>query len=235
MLNAISNIDVLIGFAIVIAMVIYGILSKGHKNEEEYFVASRKVGPFILSGTMAAGVVGGGILLIFSGFTYRYGIGAFSIFAGISLGLLLLSPIAKAYKSLVDKNHFYSLPDLFTYKWGNKSGALASIIIFIWSLGFILLQLSAAGKLLSILIPISYVASVTITALLVLSYVLLNGFVAVIKTDVIQYGATLLFFAILAFFVIPKPEFKLTDSYFTTMSIADIIGFFILGFFNIIT
>lgn len=232
--NVISNLDIIIGLIIIIAMVIFGLLTKIRNDDESYFLASREITTLYLSGTMAAGVVGGGVLLVFSGYAYQYGYSALSIFLGTSTGLFLLPIYAKRYKIIADTNLLYSFPDLFLLKWGKSASTLSSIVIFLWASGFIIMQLIAAGDLLRILVPLSYNTCVILSATAVLLYIIPKGYKAVVKTDLIQYSATIFFFLILAIIVLPHVNYEKALTHFESTKIEDVFGFFFLGLLNII-
>ncbi len=228
------NINLLVGFIFIVVLVFIGIKYRGKKTDDEYLVAGRSVGPYILAGTLAAGVVGGGIILTFSEYAYQYGMGALSIFGGIAIGLLALVFIANKYKPEIDKQYLYSFSDFFNYKWGKLAGLLATIVIAAWAFGFIIMQFIAAGVLLSNMLPIHYEYGIILSAVIILIYLMVGGFRAVVITDIFQFGGLFVFLIIIIGFALPHVDYSNTLNLFTQMKIEEIIGFFILGFLNVI-
>jgi SSS family solute:Na+ symporter len=226
--------DVAIVATGLIVTVTVGLLAYRSKSDNNYFVADRRLGAVVLAFTMAVGIVGGGVLVIFSEYTFTYGLSALWIFAGLALGLLALLPIAGHYKPNADRQGLYTLPDLFAYTWGDLAGALAAIVVAGWSAGFVILQLISCGKLLGHLLPIPYWMCVTIGGVTVLGYVPFGGLRSVVFTDVLQYCALGVFLVIVAFFAVPQTDYAFVQAHTASMSWADAAGFFLLGGLNIV-
>ncbi|MGA7675293.1 MAG: hypothetical protein WCA78_09645 [Rhizomicrobium sp.] len=231
--NPISIGTALIALAIMIAI---GLRGSRKFTEEEYLIGGRKIGAWLLAGTMAAGVIGGGVLLVFFEYVFRYGLSAFWIIGGLVVGLVCLNWIAVRYKPLADKQGFYTLPDLYRFFWGPTSGVLATAIIFAWTCGFIIMQLISAGTVLHAMTGWNYNWGVVIAAATVGSYLLASGYKAVVATDVAQYCALLVVLVLFAFFALPAVGVSGLHSAVSgaSLNIGDAIGFFLLGALNII-
>ena len=203
-------------------------------SEEDYLVGGRRVSWLQLSLSIAAEVLGGGVMLVFSRFAYSFGLSSLCIIGGIVIGTFLLIPIALRYKNLADTQGFYSLPDLFRYKWGKFAGWTSTCVVAIWTLGFIAMQLVAAGKLLNFMIGSNYLIGVTAAAAIVASYLIIGGFRSVIVTDCLQYVAlaVVLFIALPASFM--KIDWGSTLAHAGQMDPAEALGFLILGGLNMV-
>ena len=212
-----------------------GIFTTRRGTEDDFFVCGRRLGAFTLGGSMAAGVVGGGVLLVYSEYAYNFGLSAFTIFLGLAVGLIALLFIAPRYKEEADKQQLYTLPDLFSLKWGRMSGLLASLVVVLWAFGFVVMQLIAASILLRELIPeLSSSVCVIIAAVVTLSYLIVGGLRSVVITDVIQYLVLVIFFAAVGLFSLFRTDLSGAVQGATSLSMSDAAGFFILGALNVV-
>jgi SSS family solute:Na+ symporter len=228
-----SNTDILVALCLLVAVFIAGIISYKKSTEEEYLIASRRIGTVVLGGTMAVCIIGGGVILLFSQYAYEYGVTAFAIFGGLGIGLAALIFITKHYKPQADEQHFYTIPDLFSFQWGKTAGFIATLVVIGWAFGFVIMQLISSGILLEELLPLPYELCVILSVIIVLIYLIAAGFRAVVVTDVIQYAALALFLIIIAIFAIPKVDYVTISKHFGQMGLADALGFFVLGALNI--
>lgn len=212
--------------------------NRGHRTRttEDFFIGGRNVSAGKIGGTVAAGVIGGGVILVFAEYTFRYGLSALSIIAGLFLGILLIVRVALPFKKIADNQRFYTLSDLYYYEWGRKSGFISTIIIGLWTLGFIVMQLISAGEVLHSMTGWRYEWGVIIAAITVSSYLIVSGFKAVVITDVLQY----IVLVVLLIFILPLASSRITFGHDLSrvmllhMNWWEAIGFFLLGSLNII-
>jgi SSS family solute:Na+ symporter len=205
-------------------------------SEEDYLVGGRDVAYGPLSAAIAAGVVGGGILLVYTEYAFRFGLAALFIIGGIVLGTALMVPVAKKFKRVADAQMFYSLPDLYHYLWGPRAGFLATVTIFFWTAGFILMQLISAGEVLRAMTGVPYWVGVVLAAGTVASYLLVAGFRAVVITDILQYTALVVLMLIV--FIPATLQVNLGTAFIGAATVSfdwgEAIGFFVLGALNMI-
>lgn len=214
-------------------LALYGLFRSQKISEEDFIVGGRNVKLFQLAGTVSASVMGGGVILVYAEYAFRYGISSLWMIAGLVIGILLLSRIVKQLKSRSDEQRFCSLPDYYSYIWGRKSGLLATVIVLLWTFGFILMQLISAGQVLSHLTGLSYTTSVVLSSVTVASYLIASGFRAVIITDTIQYFALLLLLLLLCLYS-PASSLLTKIPSLPAIDFGEGLGFFILGALNII-
>lgn len=231
--------DILIAFLLLAFMTVAGTWRARDETEEDYLVGGRDVPDWKLAGTISAGLIGGGVLLVFSEYTFRYGISAFFILGGIILGTLATIPIALRFKPIADRQSFYTLPDLYAYEWGTRAGLLSTLIISLWTIGFIIMQLISAGEILAEMTQWPYWSGVVIAALTVASYLIISGFRAVVITDVLQYMALILLLILVWPIAVNKIGFGGLFTAFKTansqhLDVGNALGFFFLGFLNML-
>jgi solute:Na+ symporter, SSS family len=173
------------GLYIAIAVII-GIVSSRKETEEGFMLADRKVRGVQLAATFSATFFDGSVLSIYLAYVYQYGISALSIFIGLFLGFLLLRKYASKIKEKADQLGVYSMPEYFYKTLGKRNGLMFTLFIVVEILALLIVNLIISGKILSTIFPIPYWASVLIGGGIVLSYLLLAGFKAVVKTDFFQ-------------------------------------------------
>ncbi|MCK4991526.1 MAG: hypothetical protein KAS29_13605, partial [Bacteroidales bacterium] len=147
-------------------------------------------------------------------------------------GLFVFYFFGLKVKKLADKEKFYTMPDFFFFLKGKFAGYLATIITITVMFGWVVLNFTAGGKLVSEYTAISYDFSVIIVGTIILLYLLAGGFDAVVKTDVIQTVGIFLLFVLMMYLLLTtntKPELSFMDLF--NLPAGQIISFFLAGFF----
>ena len=187
--------------AISISIGIYG--RSKEDNAEDYFVASRKINPWILFCTLAATNFSAFFFLGFSGTSYRAGWGFYGIMAMgtslVGLSILLLGlPIHK-----LGKQKGYVTPsELIAGETNSKYlGWLYATVLVVFTLPYLATQPMGAGILLETLSggEIPYFAGALLLTSVMIIYLILGGMKSSAMTDVFQ---GILMFSILILFVI---------------------------------
>jgi len=221
----------LVGLYFLIVLII-GIVSARKQSEEDFLIAERRLGAWNISASVAAGFIGGGVLVVYTAYIYEFGMAAFWMFIGVVAGFMMLLMYYKKLKEMSDREKFYTISDYFKFKYGKGVGIISAITILLYSLFFILIELIGGGRILSGILNIPYSWAVLIGAVVVLFYLGLGGFKSVVKTDFFQYFIMVLFSLIIAVFLIkgspvPSSEFSLSGA-----GLGTIIAFIILGAFT---
>lgn len=216
------------------ASALIGFVASRRETEEQFMIAGRRVHGLLLMATMAAGWFDGVTLSVFLAYIYSFGFGALSLFVGISCGFLLFRYFAPRIKRTADRVKAYSMPEFFYRLLGKRNGILFSVFLLAQFFGYLCINFILSGKVLSQLFPfLNYSVAVGVGGLIILSYLLLAGFQAVIRTDLFQLlimiVMTLLAFGFFARRVtITAAEFDLAR-----MGTGNIIGFFVLAAFGV--
>lgn len=229
MLNTIDYIFIAIYFIIILVV---GFLSGRNEEREDYLIANRKLKTFEATTTIFSSRIGAAILLTYKALVYLYGLGAYWYFIGSVFGLFVFYFFGKNVKKLGDDQKFYTLSDFFFYLKGPLAGYLSAVVVFIIMFGWVVLNFTAGAKLVQEYTPISYNWSVILIGVIILSYLLVGGFKAVVKTDIIQTLGIFLFL-ILMIYLLVKTESKpqLIASELLSIPTKEIINFFLAGFF----
>lgn len=132
------------------------------------------------------GLIGGGELIAITQLGYTNGWHALWLVSGVVVGTFVVAYIAPRLKAIADARGINTLSQFFADQHGAAAG-YASTIIFLLSLGsLITIQFIVGSDLLASLIGIPRAASIAILGIVILSYLLPAGIVAVLSTDVLR-------------------------------------------------
>ena len=172
-------------------------------SAEDYFVASRKINPWILFCTLAATNFSAFFFLGFAGASYRAGWGFYGIMAmGTSLvGLSILLLGIPIYRLGKEKGYM-TPPALIAGETKSKYlGWLYGLVLVVFTLPYLATQPMGAGILLETLSggDIPYFTGAFLLTCVMIVYLILGGMKSSAMTDVFQ---GILMFAILIIFVL---------------------------------
>ena len=224
----------IIFFLIYIAIVVaIGIISARKESEDGFMIAERKVEGVQVAATMSAGFFDGATLSIYVAFLYLYGFSAIWLFVGIALGFLFVRKYAHKIKQKADELKVYTMPEYFFKILGKKNGLMFSFFLVLQFFLLLIVNLVISGKVLSAIFPIPYFVAVIIGGVIVLTYLLLAGFKAVVRTDFFQMIIMFVMSLSVGIFLFGKTNIPVSEFNLGTMGLGNIIGFLILTGFGI--
>jgi len=223
-LLSVDYVVIVLYFIIILAI---GYLASRRETKEGFLIGGRKLGALSSMATINASKTGA-ILMIFTALVYLYGFSAMWYFIGVILGYVLFMFFAARLKDS-SKGRYYTLADYFLHNYGRKAAILASLLTIITMAGLGILNLIAGAKIFQIFGGMAFPVSVLLIAGVILAYLLLGGFRAVVKTDILQYGVmvvlVVLFAVVLSGSVaVPAAEWSMTSA-----GVPIIAGFMIVG------
>lgn len=206
-----------ITWAVVLGYVVFIVVkgvSKAAKigDTDDFLIAGRNVGWFLLFCTMGATVIGGGASIGAVGKTYDQGLLMLLVSTGWYVHLIF-SGLFVAPKFREAK--LYTVAGYFGHRFGEGPRFLALLLSLFFSVFIIAAQMAAFGWVLASLLPklsSSLVvsggggglnAAILIGGLLVIAYSTAGGLLAVIHTDVYQFVVLMLGFAVTLVLVVP--------------------------------
>ena len=173
---------------IVYAVILFGIalLSlKYNTTLENFLVAGHKQKKILVTASMLASTIGGGITIGTVANAYRIGFPAFWFVAagGIAHFLqgALLSERVRASEAL-------TLPDLANRHLGTAVRMEISLIILVTWIGISAAQFVAAARIISTLTGMPHAGAVVSAAAFIVAYTLIGGQKSVLRTDLFQFG-----------------------------------------------
>ena len=191
-----------LGSFVVYLLLMLGIgflFSKRQENMGDYFLGGRKMNKWVVALSAQASDMSGWLLMGLPGAIYVAGFSEAWIGIGLGIGTYL------NWKIVAKRLRVYShecrdsitIPDFISNRFRDESGiarSVAAVIILCFFTFYTASGFVAAAKLFSSMFAISYTAALWIGAVVVVSYTLLGGYMAVCWTDFIQ--GTLMFVSI---------------------------------------
>lgn len=188
-----GNSYTLISFvAYILIILAIGIFSSrfSSKGINEFFIGGRKMNKFVVALSAVASGRSSWLLLGVTGMAYVKGVSAIWAAAGyVTAEYLMFVYAAPVLRNATGTNDDLTISDYYSSRFNDKSNVLrfvSALIIIIFMMAYISAQFVGGGKAFSASFEISHDSGVIITALIVLIYTLLGGFLAVSITDVVQ-------------------------------------------------
>jgi len=201
------RIGILVAYAL--GVVLVGWLAGLRKSESaaDYFLAGRRLGPFIFLATMAATNFSAFTVFGASGAGYRDGFSFYPI-VGFGTGFMALTFYfigVKAYRSGLETGAL-TPPDLVRRLYGSRAvSGLFALVMIVFTLPYIALQPIAAGYALKELLGLNYLIGAALVTGLVVFYTFQGGMRSVAWTDAFQ-GGLMIILMTLALVVIASRE-----------------------------
>ena len=196
--NMIST-ELILLFVYFIILLSIGYFSSKKEEKEDYLIANRKLSGFAIALSIAASYIGGNAIVNITGFVYTYGAAMFWATSGTILGFIVVIPMAKKMRQYTEENKFYTLPDYLSFKYGKRTGIIATLIIMIWYLMSLCVQFIAGATVIQSISQLDYTAAMLLMSIIVLVYLFLGGFKAVVRTDIFQYLLFIILFIVALF------------------------------------
>ena len=189
-----------VALAYLAVMVVIGIwAARRTRTQDDYFVAGGRLGLWVTGlAAMSAG---------FSGFVFLGGPGYFSqvgsgsLFIVIPVGFtagLLCRVVGRRLRLLAAVRRLYTVPDAVEARYGRTAAGLAAVAVLAGTVGYLGVQILAAGRLIEIVfhtrdllggwsLPLAMTAGLVV----VLVYSVAGGILAGVYTDLVQGGMML--------------------------------------------
>jgi sodium/proline symporter len=182
-----------IAFAVyTLAIVAVGVWSARYarRNNEDYFLAGRSLGPWVAALSASASSESGWVTLGLVGTAFVTGWSAYWILPGCLLGFLFnWFVIAGRMRDHSARVGAVTLPDFFAQTFAERVPVLrilTVIVIFTAMWLYVAAQFAAAGKAFEAAFDVRYQIGVVLGAAIVLLYTVVGGFRAACWTDFVQ-------------------------------------------------
>jgi SSS family solute:Na+ symporter len=172
----------------------------------EYFIGGRKMNRFVVALSAVVSGRSAWLLLGVTGMAYKMGTSAvWAVLGYIIVEMFLFFFYAKRLRRFSEFYDCITVPDFFAIRFGDKNGILRILLVFIiliFMVSYVSAQFVAGGKAFAASFQLDHNQGVLLTAIIVLFYTMLGGFLAVSLTDMFQgifMILALLFLPVLAF------------------------------------
>ncbi len=165
--------------------------TRRNRSAKDFYLGGRGLGPLVTAMSAEASDMSSWLLMGLPGLAYFTGLAdPFWTAAGLAVGtycnwLLVARPI-RQYTAEVGA---ITVPEFFSLRLGDKKRllqGLAAMVILIFFVPYTASGFAACGKLFSTLFGWDYLACMAISAVVIVGYTMLGGFLAASVTDLIQ-------------------------------------------------
>jgi len=212
---------------------ILGYIASRSRSGEGYFIANRNLGTFVSTATITASFIGANTLLVYTAFVFMFGISAFWTFIGYMIGFYIFGFFGVYLKKKADKKKYYTLSDYFHDRYGKKMALVATFAVFIIYFGSLINQYIGGAKVLSEISGWSYEIALVLVASVILAYLIMGGFKAVVKTDAFQYTIILILPMVLIFSISEGVHVPVEHWNIFNAGLMNILAFFFYGLFSV--
>ena len=167
------------------------LISEKNENVDGYMVANSAVGFGLSAASMIATWIWAASFYASATSGFKYGLSG-PIHYGFwgALMILFIYPFGKRFRQLAPQAH--TLAEVIHARHGASSQMIMAVSNIVGSCISLMVNFTAAGALVSILSPLTFIQGVLIAGLGVLSYTLWSGFRASVMTDFAQLVAMIL-------------------------------------------
>ncbi len=179
------NLELLGISAYVLSMLVVGyVVSKNIKTDEDYFLAGRSLGPYLATFSIFATWFGAESCIGSAGAVYRMGLG--SVHAdpvGYTICIFLMGFL---FSKILWHKKITTIPDLYRERFSVTTEKFAALIMIPSSIIWSGAQIRAFGQILQATTNYGFTVSVTVAALVVVTYTIFGGLLADAYNDLIQ-------------------------------------------------
>ncbi len=186
----VSTIIAFVGYLVVVLGI--GVFAARYSSAGlgEFFVGGRRMHRLVVALSAVVSGRSAWLLLGLTGMAYTIGVAAiWSAVGYIVVELLLFLYYAPRLRRFAEHYDTVTLPDFYAARFGDRSGALRvllAVVILTFMVAYVSAQFVAGGKAIGASFGLQPETGVILTAVIVLGYTVLGGFVAVSLTDTLQ-------------------------------------------------
>ncbi|MGB9742044.1 MAG: sodium:solute symporter family transporter [candidate division WOR-3 bacterium] len=181
----------LVLFFYLASLFVIGVLTSARmkRSAEGFYLGSRSLGPWVTAFSFVAAYFSSVVIIGGGGFGYKYGmatiwIGATNVLIGTLLAWIVLGLRTRA---LTARLNSITLPDLFAKRYDSPEARFYSaLIIGIFLLIYSVSVLQGMGHSFAILMDLPYIYGLLISGIIIIVYVALGGYLAVVWTGFLQ-------------------------------------------------
>ena len=188
-----KNILIIVTIAVyLLAMVLIGLFySRKNKNTDDFYLGGRKLGPLVTAMSAEASDMSSWLLMGLPGVALVAGL-AEATWTALGLGIgtwinwLIVAKRIRMYSQKIDA---VTIPEFFSKRFGDDKNILsliAGLVIIVFFVPYTASGFNACGTLFSSLFGVDYFTAMVISAVVIVAYTTLGGFLAASTTDLIQ-------------------------------------------------
>lgn len=178
-------LDISVVLAYALAMLLLGWYGmRRARNQEEFLVAGRNLGPLCYLGTMAATVLGGAATVGTVRLGYIHGLSGFWLCAMLGGGILVLNLfLAKPLLKL----RIYTVTQVLERRYTPLARQASAAIMFIYALMLSVVSVLAMGTVIQVLFDLPFWSAILLGGGVVVIYSSIGGMWSLTLTDIVQF------------------------------------------------
>lgn len=152
------------------------------QSNEDFLMASKSLGPFVLAGTLFAANTGGASTTGIATNVYSYGLSASWYVIAAGIGFVLVSFIAPYFR----RSSSTTVPQIINKRYGKPSHiftAITSIAALFMATGA---QIIATATIINVLTGVDFKTAAVITTVIVIAYTMVGGFKSVAASNMMH-------------------------------------------------
>ncbi len=179
------DLNIAIVVLYLVAMLAFGWWGKSRtKNNSDFLVAGRRLGPFLYTGTMAAVVLGGASTVGGVGLGYKFGISGMWLVVAIGLGVLLLSLL---FAPTLQKLKIYTVSQMLSLRYGQETTKMSGIVMLAYTIMIAATSTGAYATIFVVLFGWDRWLAIAIGGVIVLVYSTIGGMWSITLADQVQF------------------------------------------------
>ena len=196
---------IVLGIYLVMLVVLGLWMGKRTKSASDFYIGGRQVGPWVTAFSFVAAYFSSVVIIGGGAFGYKFGmstlwIAATNVLIGCTLVWIVMGRRLWQFTTRLD---VMTIPGFIGKRYAAREAEVFSaLIIFVFMIVYNVSVLVGMGRIMEGLMGIPYTTAVLIAGLIILAYVSVGGYLAVVWTSFIQawimiFGLLLLAFATL--------------------------------------
>lgn len=182
---------------------------KSSSSSEDFYIGGRSLGPIVTAMSAEASDMSSWLLMGLPGLAYLAGVAevgwtAIGLAIGTYLNWLIVAKRLRRYSARLDA---FTIPDFFSRRYNDKKHLLsmaAALVIIIFFIPYTASGFKAVGTLFNSLFGVEYHIAMVFGSIIIITYTVLGGFMAVSTTDLMQSVFMTIALVIIVFFGISQ-------------------------------
>ncbi len=183
-------INILVFAVYFIALIGIGIWTSRKLNSSaDFIIGGRSIGPWVSAISFLAAYFSSVVIIGGGGFGYKFGfatlwIGAINVLLGCTLAWIVLGKRIRAFTTRLNT---MTIPGFLSERFQSPfSRYFSAVIIALLLIVYNVSVLKGMGDLLNVTLKLDYIAGVIIAGIIIIFYVMIGGYMAVVWTGLIQ-------------------------------------------------
>jgi SSS family solute:Na+ symporter len=165
------------------------IMGRRTKNVEDFYIGGRQIGPWVTALSFVAAYFSSVVIVGGGGFGYMFGmstlwIGAINVLLGCTICWIVLGPRVRRFTQRLNT---MTIPHFFGERYQSSFAVVfPALIIIVFMILYNVSILKGMGHIFEVLMNIPYAYAILIAGIIILFYVTIGGYLAVVWTSFVQ-------------------------------------------------